>query len=344
MRQSTELRLGQRAMQDMREGVLILDQDGAVLFANRSARDLLELEGDPQRGAAALSLLPEDAYNDPFREMILKAVERKEQTHVEQVRYRGPSGRESVFRMSSAGLEEEGRLKIVITLADETEQEELRGRMQESAHLFTTFLFAFCIWMILYALWEYLGRPIPADDMTRGVEIMGVILFALIFHYKHLTWRDLGLAPDRPARTIRTGILIAAGALGLLAVLKVLIRAFRPDAFGPGESFIDFGKFGARQIRYIFTAGIQEFLARSVMQGNLKRIMASRRPALAAILLSSLIFAALHIHLGLMFMLGAAILAGLEGILYEKQQSVYGVWIVHWVFGVGGTLLSMISH
>ena len=43
-------------------------------------------------------------------------------------------------------------------------------------------------------------------------------------------------------------------------------------------------------------------------------------------------------------MLGAARLAGLEGILYEKQQSIYGVWIVHWVFGVTGTLLHIIDH
>ncbi len=49
-----------------------------------------------------------------------------------------------------------------------------------------------------------------------------------------------------------------------------------------------------------------------------------------AILLSSVIFAALHIHLGFLFMVGATILAGLEGILYEKQQNIFGVWIVHW--------------
>ena len=42
-------------------------------------------------------------------------------------------------------------------------------------------------------------------------------------------------------------------------------------------------------------------------------------------------------------MVGAAVLAGLEGILYEKQRSLIGVWIVHWVFGVAGALLCLIS-
>ena len=43
-------------------------------------------------------------------------------------------------------------------------------------------------------------------------------------------------------------------------------------------------------------------------------------------------------------MLGAVILAGLEGLLYEKQKTILGVWIVHWAFGVCGTLLCLIDH
>ena len=43
-------------------------------------------------------------------------------------------------------------------------------------------------------------------------------------------------------------------------------------------------------------------------------------------------------------MAGAAVLAGLEGILYEKQQNILGVWIVHWAFGVTGPLLYLIDH
>ena len=72
--------------------------------------------------------------------------------------------------------------------------------------------------------------------------------------------------------------------------------------------------------------------------------MVAKRADILAIVLSSLIFSALHIHFGFLFMSGAAILAGLEGILYEKQQNIFGVWIVHWVFGVTGTLLCLIDH
>ena len=80
------------------------------------------------------------------------------------------------------------------------------------------------------------------------------------------------------------------------------------------------------------------------MQGNLRRILVSKHKGAMAIVISSLIFAGLHIHLGFMFMIGAAVLAGLEGILYEKQQNIFGVWILHWCFGVCGTLLGLVGH
>ena len=143
---------------------------------------------------------------------------------------------------------------------------------------------------------------------------------------------------------MRTGLLIAACAIAVMCIGKVVIRLFSPNAIGPEYPFFDIRAFGIRQIIYIFTAGVQEFLARSVIQGNLRRIMVGRHTAAAAIVISSMSFATLHIHLGLIFMLGAAVLAGLEGILYEKQQSIFGVWIVHWAFGVTGTLLHIIDH
>lgn len=65
--------------------------------------------------------------------------------------------------------------------------------------------------------------------------------------------------------------------------------------------------------------------------------------AAASIVLSSLIFAVLHVHLGFLFMIGAGILAGLEELLYEKYHSVYALWIVHYIFGVTGILLHLVG-
>ena len=216
--------------------------------------------------------------------------------------------------------------------------------IKDSSKTFSAFLFAYCCWMVVYALWQYLGQPVTTDVMTHGVEVLGFLMFFYILGNTSLTWKDLGIKTETPWKTVRTGILIAACAIAVMCIGKVVIRLFSPNAIGPEYPFFDIRAFGIRQIIYIFTAGVQEFLARSVIQGNLRRIMVGRHTAAAAIVISSMSFATLHIHLGLIFMLGAAVLAGLEGILYEKQQSIFGVWIVHWAFGVTGTLLHFIDH
>ncbi len=216
--------------------------------------------------------------------------------------------------------------------------------IKDSSRTFSAFLFAYCGWMIVYALWQYLQQPVSTDVMTHGVEVLGFLMFFYILGNTSLSWKDLGIKTEQPRRTVRTGVLIAVCAIAVMIVGKAVVRIFSPNAFGPEYPFFDIRAFGVRQIIYVFTALIQEFLARSVIQGNLRRIMVGRHTAAAAIVISSMSFATLHIHLGLMFMLGAALLAGLEGILYEKQRSIYGVWIVHWAFGVTGTLLHIIDH
>ncbi len=216
--------------------------------------------------------------------------------------------------------------------------------IKDSSKTFSAFLFAYCCWMVVYALWQYLGQPVSTDVMTHGVEVLGFLMFFYVLISTSLTWKDLGIKAEHPFKTARTGLIIAACAVAFMCIAKAVIRIFAPSAFGPEYPFFDIHAFGIRQIIYVFTAGVQEFLARSVIQGNLRRIMVGRHVGAAAIVISSLSFATLHIHLGLMFMLGAALLAGLEGILYEKQQSIYGVWIVHWCFGVAGTLLHIIDH
>ena len=216
--------------------------------------------------------------------------------------------------------------------------------IKDSSKTFSAFLFAYCCWMIVYAVWQFLGQPVSTDVMTHGVEVLGFLMLFYIVGKTSLTWKDLGIKAEQPRKTVGAGLVVAVCAVAFLCVAKVVFRIFSRDAFGPEYPFFDVRAFGVRQLVYILTAGVQEFLARSVIQGNLRRIMVGRHTAAAAIVLSSLSFATLHIHLGLVFMLGAAVLAGLEGILYEKQQSIYGVWIVHWSFGVAATLLHIIDH
>lgn len=334
----------ERVLRDMYDAVLVLDKKGNIVYVNGPAARMLEVDEGYREAGTHFSSLIDNENNDSFSEAILAALYNKEETTVRKVPYVARSGKKYVFVLSSSYLRDADGAQIVVTLSDETVATEMTRKFNDSSNTFTTFLFAFCGWILIYAMWEFLGRPIPADFMTHGVELLGVIMLIFIIRRTSLTWRDLGVLTRVPLKTVRTALIVAVCAVGFLCGLKAACRLVDPGCFEPNAPFLDLRRFGLRQILYIFTAGIQEFLARSVIQGNLRRITAGKHTAMLAIFLSSLIFAALHIHLGFLFMVGAAILAGLEGILYEKQQNIFGVWIVHWVFGVSATLLCLIDH
>ena len=44
--------------------------------------------------------------------------------------------------------------------------------IKDSSKTFSAFLFAYCCWMVVYALWQYLGQPVTTDVMTHGVEVL----------------------------------------------------------------------------------------------------------------------------------------------------------------------------
>ena len=337
-------RFSERVLHDMNDAVVVADCKGNIVYANDRASRLLEVESGKLR--KRYENFEGSDYNDRFFGAILDAFYRKEDTTVEQVPFMAKSGKKYVFLLSSSYLpgETEDDALLVITIDDRTDVEQAKQKLNDSSRTFTTFLFAFCFWMLFYALWEYLKRPFSPDWMTHGVEVLGIVMLLFILRYTSLTWHDLGITTDKPVETVRTALIIAVCCFAFLCLLKAVTRLIVPGSFEPEAPFVDFSRFGLRQILYIFTAAIQEFLARSVVQGNLRRIVVSRHPDVLAIVLSSMIFAGLHIHLGFLFMFGAAVLAGLEGILYEKQRNLLGVWIVHRAFGVSATLLCLIDH
>ncbi len=335
-----------RVLRDMSSAVLVLDHKGYITYFNQPAARLFELDPNLTSGTERFTLAETRNENGDFYKFVYDAFRMKAYAHAGRASYRAPSGKEYILRVSTSFVDNPGMDNdyIVITVNDITQEEALKQKVHDSSTTFSTFLYGFCVWMILYALWEFLKRPIAADFMTHGIEVLALVMLIFILCRTSLTWRDLGVFSDHTGKTVRTALIVAACAVAFLFAAKGVARLIDPNCFEPDAPFFDIRRFGLRQILYILTAGIQEFLARSVMQSNLKRIMVGKHAATMSIILSSLIFAALHIHLGFLFMIGAAILAGLEGILYEKQQSIIGVWIVHWAFGVCGTLLCLIDH
>ncbi len=335
-----------RVLSDMNTGVLVLSAKGTINYANPAATGMLELSEGFETGVTPYSLILSDQKNDEFSDYVIDAVHKKDMTHTGVIPFTAPSGRKYVFRVSSSFIRPSvagDPPEIALTFSDETTSYEMRRKFVDSSRCFAVSIFGLCLWTMIYALWEMMHRPISVDFLTHGTEIMGLIMMVFIFKYTSFTRKDLGITTDQPKKTLITALIVSAVAVVFLILAKAVARLIDPNSFEPAAPFVDWSRFGWRQITYILVAGLQEFVARSVMQTNIRRIMVGKHPAAIAIVLSSLMFAALHIQHGFIFMLGAGILGGLEGILYEKQQNIFGVWILHWVFGVAGTLLCLVK-
>ena len=79
-----------------------------------------------------------------------------------------------------------------------------------------------------------------------------------------------------------------------------------------------------------------------MIYGSIRKMFDGKRSALAAIVLSSLLFGAVHIAHGFMYMGAAIVLLGSLGGLYEKQRNIWGVAIIHYVLGQAACCLGFL--
>ena len=123
---------------------------------------------------------------------------------------------------------------------------------------------------------------------------------------------------------------------------KLVILRFVPDFFPADGPFWNWNIGIDDWIGYIFSCIIQEFLARSMLYGSIRKMFDGKHATAVAIGLTTLLFDAVHLGHGFMYMIGAMVLLGSLGGLYEKQRDIWGVAIIHYVMGVAGTCLGFI--
>ena len=80
-----------------------------------------------------------------------------------------------------------------------------------------------------------------------------------------------------------------------------------------------------------------------MIYGSIRKMFDGKNAVMGAILLSSLLFGAVHIAHGFMYMAAAMVLLGALGGLYEKQQNIWGVAIIHYVLGQAAHCLGFLS-
>ncbi|WP_408071560.1 CPBP family intramembrane glutamic endopeptidase [Butyrivibrio sp. JL13D10] len=219
----------------------------------------------------------------------------------------------------------------------------MEQKFHDASALLAILMSGICAWLMFYALWKTLGRPFSIAFMVQAEDALGIFLFIEAYRHTSFSWSDLGLWTDEPAKVVKQALIICALGFAGLCLVKYVGQLYDPSLFRTEHGFFDIHRFNLYQVLYLFTAFIQEFIARSALQSNLKRI-AIRNKSAYSIIQASIIFAMFHIQYGFFFMIGAATLGGLLGIMFDRQKTLLGVWIVHWFLGVAAYLLGIIAQ
>ncbi len=329
---SNNLQTVNRITRDISDGLVLIGTDGAVLYVNPSAIRILGSETLREGGTLSGSLLAASGENDMFHQYILDSIYEKNVSHSGTVTFTRPDGSlrylsiNTSYAFSDDGLEKYG---VILQFSDITELHEEKIKREDTIKVLVALLAVTAIWNYVYMVWEAAGQPVSDIVLTAAIEAVGVIGTFFALRYTSITWEDFGLGTAHLKQSLIFDAILTLAIIAVMILAKLLMQRFLPNVISPDGPLFYWNAIGARDLVYILTVVLQEFLTRGVVQGSLDRILPAHYPPAISIVISSLFFGAIHLHKGLVFMLGAAVLLSFFGVIYRKQKTIWGLCIPH---------------
>lgn len=325
--------LDTRVLRDFDDGILTFGRDGIIRFINPAASLILGLKENAV-GTRYQELFGRE--NEELWELLAKATEQKEASHRGDILFRRSDGSLALLNASCVCLRDDDdprQSTYALHFDDITEVDTLRRKRRESSAVFIGTMTAVSVWMYVVALWQQTGQRVSEELMTQFIHAIALVMFFYIRHYTHFTYEEMGLKIKGISGAVKIDCLLTAVGAALLFGLKLVLLRASPGFFAAGAPFWDWGRMNWSDYTYPLTTVLQEFLSRGVIHENLRRIFVGKHSEAAAIIVSSLIFGALHIHRGFLYMLAATALLSIFGVLYRRQNSIWGLCIPHFVLG-----------
>ena len=336
-----------RILRDIDDSVLALDERGHIIYMNPQCRALLGLN-DAAIGQTYAEVFFDDnkKENDAFHQLVVDAVCQKEQVHKNSVTFTDKNEKKIHLRITSSFLKKEDEIEVggvVLVLSDITETEIFKKKRYDASIVFSCVTACVCLYLLLLAALEFLRIDVPTKILTQVINAM-VFVFAFIIYKKtDFSPDELGLKLHHPKRTIGSSLIISFLVIAALIAAKLIILNVSSGFFSADAPFWNWNIGLYSWISYVFTCMIQEFLARSMIYGSIKKMFDSKHSVVAALILSSLLFGAVHVAHGFMYMSTAIVLLGSLGGLYEKHRNIWGVTIIHYVLGQAACCLGFLS-
>lgn len=329
-----------RLLQDIEEGIIIIDNDGTISSINPKALKILNIKGD-YIGRKYASFFSTD-NNDEFHQMIIDAVENKRISHKKRIKYNTSNTINTLYISSSILKDsEDNQIGVILSFDDVTIEEVLKKKISDSALIFIILVALLSIWMFACAVFINDENPINSSLFGRFIMYLPLLFTPVAIKICGFTIEDLGLKIDGIKKHIKLDTLLTLIGVLVMCLIKLIILKVNPSFtfYNPNNVFFDFSKYTILgRLEYGICVISQEYLSRGLVYECVRRIVSTDKNSkyvdTIAIIVSSLYFAALHIYLGVTYMIGAFVLLSIFGLLYKKQRSIWGLCIPHYILGM----------
>lgn len=308
---------------NMSDGVLLINSNQEITYSNPAAEAMLNL----YREAPVMQDFLFNKKNKPFYRFLLQALKNKSKSDTAVASYE--NGNEK--RILNIRTSQTGPDTILVLMEDITATHNLKKHERDCAMIFAGLITCICIYLFVWSLIRFtLGIRLNTSIYTLIIEGIAFLLFLEIIFFTSMTFKDIGIfvKPSKLLKTFVTAVPIAAVVCCILLLLNFLLRI----TGHPVKPYFIGGSFGGAYT-YIFTAILQEFLSRGVIQTSVKALMQIKYQKVFSIFLTSLLFALMHLPFDFPFMMGAFLLSIALGIVYEKHQNIWGCAFLHWSCG-----------
>jgi membrane protease YdiL (CAAX protease family) len=204
---------------------------------------------------------------------------------------------------------------------------------REKNKIFSTLFITLFLAIALYVFLIFLFRNLHLEfkDSARMVEVIFLVACIIIIRKSGFPFSYLGVTLKGAMASLRhmlPGTLIACVVLiGLKSLF--LLTGFK----GMENSLFITGNFNLELLLYIPIAALQEFLSRGVIQTAIKHVLKKRHATFWAILTASALFGLVHVQISVSLAVASFIFGLFWGYIYNKQNSLVGVSISHFLIG-----------
>ncbi|TXK76410.1 cyclic nucleotide-binding domain-containing protein [Paenibacillus sp. N3.4] len=168
--------------------------------------------------------------------------------------------------------------------------------------------------------------------LTRFLEVITLLIILWILRSSRMPLREFGVNANDFGKTVFESILVSAAVVVGLIALKYGVLQLELNPF-PNQILINWHYWDWTYVSYIVVAPLQEFIARGVFQNTVARLIVSKRAVFWSILITSVLFGALHLHTSIGLGMAAFMTSWLWGWMFARQRTLIGVGLSHFIIG-----------